>query len=174
MNHKKFIKDYYWVILFAVFAAISSYTGFVPGTMIYKNYTMFLLELASFLPVMFILIGLFDVWIPKENIEKHVGGKSGMIGAMWVVLLAVLQAGPLYSCFPIAYMLSKKGASVRNIFIYLGAFSCMKLPLLTFEIGFLGFKFSLLRSLFSLPVFFIVGILMERFLGKDYEVLDGR
>ena len=59
----------------------------------------------------------------------------------------------------------------RNIFIYLGAFSSIKVPMLTFEIGFLGLKFSLLRALFTLPVFIIVGFLMEAYLeGKSFEV----
>jgi uncharacterized membrane protein YraQ (UPF0718 family) len=174
VNQKQFIRDYYWVILFLFFSALSSVFGFVPGQMVYKNYWGFILELASFLPVMFILVGLFDVWIPKEKIEKHVGHGSGIIGAFWVTLLAMLQAGPLYGSFPIAYILRKKGASVRNIFIYLGAFSAIKLPMLTFEIGFMGFKFSLLRTLISLPVFYVIGVLMEKILSKDFQVMDGR
>jgi uncharacterized membrane protein YraQ (UPF0718 family) len=172
--HKKLIKDYYWVILFLIFAAFSSVIGYEPGVMITKHYWGFILELASFLPIMFLLVGLFDVWIPKEKIEKHIGHESGIAGAFWVILLAMLQAGPLYGSFPIAYMLSKKGASVRNVFINIGTFSCIKLPLLTFEIGFRGLKFSLLRSLFTLPVFFVIGILMEKYLGKDYKVKAGR
>jgi hypothetical protein len=54
-----------------------------------------------------------------------------------VILLAMLQAGPLYGAFPVAYLLWKKGASIKNIFIYLGAFSTLKILMLTFEIGFL-------------------------------------
>ncbi len=43
------------------------------------------------------------------------------MGIFWVVLLAMLQAGPLYAAFPVAALLWKKGCSVRNVFIYLGA-----------------------------------------------------
>ena len=106
-----------------------------------------------FLPLMFILIGLFDVWAPKEKIERHIGTDSGVQGAVWMILLAMLQAGPLYGAFPVAYMLYKKGASIRNIFIYLGAFSTLKIPMLSFEIGFLGLKFSILRTVLTIPVF---------------------
>ncbi|MDD5382162.1 MAG: permease [Candidatus Margulisbacteria bacterium] len=170
MNFWKILKDYFWVVIFAVFLLGSLSLGFDPGKQIYSNFSQFILEMASFLPIMFLLIGLFDVWVPREGIERHIGQESGLLGAFWVILLATLQAGPLYSAFPVAYILSKKGASVRNIFIYLGTFSCMKIPLLTFEIGFLGLKFSLLRTLFSLPVFFIIGVLMEKYLGKEYKV----
>jgi uncharacterized membrane protein YraQ (UPF0718 family) len=173
MNHRRIINDYIWVILFAIFSLGSLFIGFEPGQKISLNFYQFILEMASFLPLMFLLVGLFDVWIPKEKVEKHVGQESGLLGSFWVILLATLQAGPLYGAFPVAYLLSKKGASVRNIFIYLGTFSCMKIPLMTFEIGFLGFKFSILRTLFTLPVFFIIGILMEKYLGKDYKVRSG-
>jgi len=83
----------------------------------------------------------------------------------------MLQAGPLYGAFPVAYMLWKKGASIKNIFIYLGAFATIKVPMLTFEIGFLGLKFSLLRTLFTLPVFIVIASLMELYLkNKQFKV----
>jgi uncharacterized membrane protein YraQ (UPF0718 family) len=171
---KKTLKDNYIFILFLMFAAFSWVIGFTPGIIVYNNFWVFFSGLISFLPIMFILVGLFDVWIPKEKIERHIGHGSGIIGAFWVILLAMLQAGPIYASFPIAYILRKKGASVRNIFIYLGAFSCIKLPMLTFEIGFMGLKFSILRTLISLPIFFAVGILMEMIVGKDFQVMDGK
>lgn len=167
------MKKYFWVILFVIFSFGSALVGFEPGLKIYQNFTMFLLELVTFLPLMFLLVGLFDVWTPKEVIERHIGAKSGLTGSFWVILLAMLQAGPLYAAFPVAYILSKKGASVRNIFVYIGAFSCLKLPLLTFEIGFLGLRFALLRSFFTLPLFIVIGMIMERVLGKDYKVKEG-
>ncbi len=170
MKPKKLLKDYFWTIIFAVFLAGSSVFAFEPGTKIYGNFYMFFVEMISFLPLMFILAGLFDVWVPKEKIEKHIGPESGLIGTFWVIVLATFQAGPLYGAFPVAYILSKKGASVRNIFIYLGAFSCIKIPMLAFEIGFVGLKFSILRSLISLPVFIIIGIIMEKIVEEDYKV----
>jgi uncharacterized membrane protein YraQ (UPF0718 family) len=124
----------------------------------------------SFIPFLFIIIGLFDVWVPKEVLEKHIGKESGVKGIFLVILLAMLQAGPLYGAFPVAYILCKKGASVRNIFIYLGAFSSMKLPMLGIEIGYLGIKFTILRTLIALPLFIFVGYIMEKIVGSDFKV----
>ncbi len=101
-----------------------------------SNFFEFLKDMLFFIPFMFILIGLFDVWISKEKIQKHVGDNSGPKGVLLVIILAMLQAGPLYGAFPVAYILWKKGCSIRNIFIYLGAFSTLKIPMMTFEIGF--------------------------------------
>nr|HML26416.1 permease [Methanomethylovorans sp.] len=139
-----------------------------------SNFTEFFIEMISFIPFLFIIIGLFDVWFPKEMLEKHIGRESGAKGILLVILLAMLQAGPLYGAFPVAYILHKKGASVRNIFIYLGAFSSLKLPMLGIEIGYLGIKFSILRTLISLPLFILVGYLMEHLIGSSFQVKDGK
>ncbi|MEA1886091.1 MAG: permease [Bacteroidota bacterium] len=128
---------------------------------------MFFKEMIILLPVLFILIGLFDVWIPKERIQKHLGVSSGIKGTLLVMFLAFLQAGPLYAAFPVAYLLWKKGCSPTNVFIYLSAFTTAKIPMITFEIGFLGLKFSLLRVLITIPVFIIIGIIMGRYFRKN-------
>lgn len=154
------IKRYGFILLFAFFVIISRLKSFAPGIEIGRNFRMFLLEMILILPLMFILIGLFDVWVPRERILRHLGPEAGARGILWVVLLAMLQAGPLYAAFPVAALLWRKGCSVRNVFVYLGAFTTLKIPMLAFEVGFLGWKFSLLRALFSFPVFIAIGFLL--------------
>jgi uncharacterized membrane protein YraQ (UPF0718 family) len=167
----KEVKKYIFPAIFLILVGISYLFDFAAGEKIGLNFWMFFKEMILFLPLMFILIGLFDVWVPRENIEKHIGKESGWKGTGLVILLATLQAGPLYGAFPFAYILWKKGCSIRNVFIYLGAFATIKIPMLTFEIGFLGLKFSLLRTMITLPVFILIGYLMEWYLkDKDFEV----
>lgn len=167
----KQIKKYILPIVFLAFIGLSYLISFAAGKQIGANFWMFFKEMILFLPLMFILIGLFDVWIPREKIEKHIGSESGWKGTALVILLASLQAGPLYGAFPFAYILWKKGSNIRNIFIYLGAFATLKIPMITFEIGFLGLKFSLLRTLITLPVFIVIGYIMEWYLKKkNFEV----
>jgi uncharacterized membrane protein YraQ (UPF0718 family) len=175
---KKFIKsnlfDFILIILFSIAVLFSYIVGFKPVIDIAENnFRIFFTEMFSFLPLLFILIGLFDVWVSKETIMKHIGAYSGVKGVILVIFLATLQAGPLYGAFPVAHMLWKKGCSIRNIFIYLGAFSSLKLPMLTFETSFLGLKFSLLRTIITVPVFIIIGIIMERYLShRHFEIND--
>ena len=174
---KKFFKkyqSYVWVVTYAVLTVLSFLLGFNPGKAVFTNFAQSFIEMVTFVPFLFIIVGLFDVWVPKEKIQKHIGQESGIKGIALVVLLAMLQAGPLYGAFPVAYLLYKKGASVRNIFIYLGAFSSMKIPMLGIEIGYLGIEFSLVRTLVSLPLFIGIGYLMERYLkNRHFEVRDG-
>ena len=153
--------EYILIVCFGGIIAAAKLAGLSFASGIGGSFWLFFTEMIAFLPIMFILIGLIDVWFPREKVERHIGKDSGIKGIAWVVLFAMLQAGPLYGAFPVAYILWKKGSSVKNIFIYLGAFATMKIPMLTFEIGFLGFRFSVLRTLFTLPVFILIGFIME-------------
>jgi len=167
----KELKKYIFPVIFLILIGLSYLFDIAAGEKIGLNFWMFFKEMIMFLPLMFVLIGLFDVWVPREKIEKHIGRESGWKGTGLVILLATLQAGPLYGAFPFAYILWKKGCSIRNVFIYLGAFSTIKIPMLTFEIGFLGLKFSLLRTMITLPVYILIGYLIEWHLkDKGFEV----
>jgi uncharacterized membrane protein YraQ (UPF0718 family) len=167
------IIKYVIAVIFVAGVFISRHFGIAPGIAAGRSFREFAMEMASFLPLMFILIGIIDVWLPRSLIERHVGSGSGIRGSVWVMLLAMLQAGPLYGAFPVAQLLWKKGCSTRNIFIYLGAFATIKIPMLTFEIGFLGLRFSLLRTLITLPVFIAIAAVMEALLKpKGFVVLD--
>ena len=167
------IRTYIWLLVFAVFIAVSFIFQFQLGKTITTNFTNSLIEMITFIPFLFIIVGLFDVWVPKEKIQKHIGKGSGIKGILLVTLLAMLQAGPLYGAFPVAYILYKKGASIRNIFIYLGAFASLKIPMLGIEIGYLGIKFTLVRTLVSLPLFIGIGYLMEWYLkDRNFKIND--
>lgn len=164
-------KQYIWLAVYLVATVASFAVGFNPGREVFVNFKKFFIEMISFIPFLFIIVGLFDVWFPKETVEKHVGQESGLKGMFLVIILAMLQAGPLYGAFPVAYILFKKGASIKNIFIYLGAFSSLKIPMLGIEIGYLGLQFTLARTLVSLPLFIAVGYFMEWYLkDRDFKV----
>jgi len=164
---KNHIADYSIITTFIIFATYSFYSNYIPGISIVKNnFLGFMKEMFLALPVMFVLVGLFDVWVSEEKVQKHIGNASGGKGVLLVISLAFMQAGPLYAAFPIAYILRKKGTSAINIFIYLGASSIAKIPMVTFEIAFLGLKFSLLRIFLSIPVFILIGIIMGKYFDK--------
>lgn len=164
-------QSYVFLTVFAVLTAVSFILGFDPGKAIFSNFRQSLIEMITFVPFLFIIVGLFDAWVPREKVQQHIGHDSGAKGIILVVLLAMLQAGPLYGAFPVAYMLFKKGASIRNIFIYLGAFSSLKIPMVGIEIGYLGIQFTLVRTLISLPLFIGIGFLLERYLkNRDFEI----
>ena len=115
---KKYKFDFPVIIAFTLFIAGSYLFKYKPGISIFQdNFWAFIKEMILALPVMFILVGLFDVWVSKERVQKHIGKASGIKGVLLVMLLGFLQAGPLYAAFPVAYILWKKGTSAKNVFI---------------------------------------------------------
>jgi uncharacterized membrane protein YraQ (UPF0718 family) len=108
--------------------------------LLFQSRTMLLV-----IPPIFILLGLLDVWVPRERMIKYMGAGSGARGVLLAFLLGSFAAGPLYGAFPFAAVLMKKGASFSNILIFIGAWSTTKLPMLLFEISALGARFALSR-----------------------------
>ncbi|PKL03275.1 MAG: permease [Synergistetes bacterium HGW-Synergistetes-2] len=123
-----------------------------------------ILVVLGILPPVFILLGLFDVWIPRERVAPHMGEDSGVKGTVLSVLLGACSAGPLYIAFPIAEVMIRKGTSLRNIFVFIGAWSTMRIPMILFEIQNLGAVFGLTRYFVSLVGILLMALLMDRVL----------
>lgn len=69
------------------------------------------------IPPIFVIMGLLDVWIPREVLIRHMGDGSGTRGLLISFLLGT-AAGPLYVAFPIGVMLLKKGAKLSNVIFF--------------------------------------------------------
>jgi uncharacterized membrane protein YraQ (UPF0718 family) len=123
----------------------------------------FFIEMLTILPAVMILMGLFSVFVPKDEIVKYLGKTSGLKGIALALFFGALPTGPLYVAFPMAAVLIKKGARISNIIIFLSAWACIKIPQEMMELQFLGFKFMLLRLV--LTILFVVGM------GKIIEVI---
>ena len=106
-----------------------------------QNFT----EMILIIPPIFVLLGLLDVWVDKNTMMKYTGERSGIKGILIAFLLGSAAAGPLYAAFPIASVMMKKGSSLFNVFVFIGAWSTTKIPMLTFEAASLGFNFMITR-----------------------------
>jgi len=159
---------------YILFLIVSFISGFAPGKEIGYNFALFSLDMLKILPCAFILIGLFEVWVKRETVEKHFGEKSGIRGYIWAVLLASTTVGGLYVAFPVAYSLYRKGARLSVIFTYVGASAICRIPMTIFEASFLGIKFTAIRLLVSLPLLIITSILLGDYLTKrSYKITMG-
>ena len=119
------------------------------------------LEMLSFLPPIFILLGLLDVWIDRETMMKYMGNGSGMRGGLLAFILGSAAAGPLYAAFPMAGVLLKKGASLFNVFLFIGAWATTKIPLIMFETATLGFRFMMLRLTCNIIGIIVIAKILE-------------
>lgn len=154
------------LIAYLVFLGISFSLGFEPGKRIGVSFFSFFGTMVKLLPFAFVLIGLFEVWVKREIVEKHLGEESGWKGYFWAILLAGTVVGPLYISLPIAYSLHKKGAKLGVLFTYISGSAICRVPMATFEASFLGFKFTAIRLLVSLPLVVITSMLLGKYLSK--------
>ena len=126
----------------------------------------FLSEMIFVMPAVLVIMGLFGVWVPKEMINRYLGHGSGLRGMVIALLFGTLPTGPLYAAFPLSKGLLDKGASPANVFIFLAAWACIKIPQELVELQFLGWRFTLARFGFTVFVVFALAVVFQWLLGK--------
>lgn len=161
------LKRYRFVIGIAIVLGI--FTVFVPdiGRKTIDNTLAQLIQMLFIIPPVFILLGLLDVWVPREIMTKFMGDNSGIKGIVLSFLLGSMAAGPLYGAFPVAAIFMKKGARFSNVLIFLGAWSTTKIPLLMFEYASLGWKFATTRLIVDIFGIYIIARLIDKFISKN-------
>jgi len=161
------------ITIFFGFIGISYFIDYDGGEKTASAFLSVLIEMLKILPCAFILIGLFEVWIKRETVIKHLGEDSGIKGYLWVFLLAGFSVGGLFTAFPLADTLNKKGASLKVIFTYLGFVGIFRIPMTIFEISFLGLPFTIVRLMVTVPLFLLIGIAFGIILKKrNYKLKE--
>lgn len=173
MSHaKKFIKRYKFFLILALLNFLLFIFQPKLGQEVAQVSLDNLIEMLSVIPPIFLLLGLMDVWVPKETIIKYMGKDAGIKGGILAFILGSFSAGPLYASFPIAAVFLKKGVSLANIFIFVGAWSTTKIPMMLFEMTQLGNKFALCRFGLNLIAIIFLAFTMERTASKkDIDTL---
>ncbi len=128
-----------------------------------------LIEMLLVIPPIFILLGLLDVWVDRATMMKYTGRGSGLKGILIAFLLGSAAAGPLYAAFPVAGVMLKKGSSLLNVFIFIGAWSTTKIPMLTFEAASLGIIFTITRLALSITGILIIAVILEKALNQEQK-----
>jgi len=124
-------------------------------------------EMLLVIPPIFVMLGLLDVWVPRETMVRFMGDGSGLRGAALAVFLGSAAAGPLYAAFPVAAVFMKKGASFFNVVLFLGAWSTTKIPMLLFELASMGPLFTLARLGMSLIGITLIAFVVSRVTGRN-------
>lgn len=168
---KKFLKRYrVFIFLFIInicLLFVAPEMGKRSFSITYAN----LIEMLGVIPPIFILLGILDVWLKKETMIKYMGNGSGIKGVLLSFLIGATAAGPLYAAFPVAGVLLRKGTSIFNVLIFIGAWSTMKIPLLIFESTSLGYNFSILRLGINIIGIPLIALVINIFL-KDKDRIE--
>lgn len=137
------------------------------AAMSFSNSMYYVIEMLQIMPIIFVLTAIIEAWVPKELIANGFGEKSGIKGNVLSFVLGSLSAGPIYAAFPISKMLLKKGASVTNIVIILGAWAVVKVPMLANEAKFLGIKFMGVRWILTTIAIFMMAYITSIIVNKE-------
>lgn len=159
-----------WVILAGVLAVAAVLLITFPGQRepSLAAFWEFFVEMLSVMPAVLVIMGLFAVWVPKEAITRYMGRGSGARGMVLALIFGTLPTGPLYAAFPLTKGLIDKGASPANVFVFMAAWACIKIPQELIELQFLGWRFTLARFVFTVAVVVAMAFVFQWLLG------DGR
>lgn len=124
-------------------------------------------EMILVIPPVFVLLGLLDIWVPRETMIKYMGEGSGLKGIILAFFIGSAAAGPLYGAFPIAAVFMKKGVKFSNIMIFIGAWSTTKIPMFLFEMASMGAKFAITRLLIDIPGIIIIAFILSAVMKED-------
>ena len=125
------------------------------------------IQMVEVVPPIMIMLGLMDVWVPRETMMKYMGDNSGVRGVSLAILIGSIAAGPMYAAFPFTKVLLKKGVKFSNIIIFMNAWCVTKISTLMFEFSSLGYRFTLSRFLINIPGVIIMGYLVQLLMPKD-------
>ncbi|MHC4580429.1 MAG: hypothetical protein ACYS14_03165 [Planctomycetota bacterium] len=110
MNRRSLIK-LTGLVSYLAFIAVSAVTDSSPGKGIGSNFVYFWADLIKVLPFAFVLIGLFEVWVSRETVERHLGEESRATGYLWALVLSGITVGGVFA--------AQKGSGSRgNLHLY--------------------------------------------------------
>lgn len=161
------MKVYKWAIIFFVVQIAIFFINNAVGKSAFHITLSNLKQMFLLIPPIFIIMGLMDVWVPKETLIKYMGQGSGISGLLIAFVLGTIAAGPLYVAFPMGVLLLKKGAKLSNVIFFLGVWSSAKLPIILFEVASLGANFTLLHIAISLPLYLLIAFYIEKSVSKE-------
>lgn len=163
---KKHLKRYRAFIAASIVIAILAFFSPELGMKVFNVTAFSFKEMIMVIPPVFILLGLLDVWVPRETMVKYMGEGSGLKGIILAIVIGSAAAGPLYGAFPVAAVFMKKNVKFSNVLIFIGAWSTTKIPMLLFELASLGPKFAITRLLINIPGIIIMAFILSALINK--------
>lgn len=128
-------------------------------------------SMLKIVPPIFLLIGLLDIWVPKETMIKLMGEKSGVIGILIAFFIGTMSAGPLVAAFPVAQIMLKKGARYAYVLFFLMTWASAKLPILFFQATTLGMTYTLLSNVTLIIVYLTGSSIIEKLMTREEKAV---
>ncbi len=122
-----------------------------------KAGVQFLKQLPMLISI-FLLVGLFDKFVPKEMVVQVVGSGKGILSIFSSAFLGTVVMGPVSSAYPLGAILLKKGATITAVAIFLNAWVMVGFVTIPYEVSIFGKRFTLTRNILAFIGAIIIGI----------------
>lgn len=100
---------------------------------------------ALILVLAFIIVGFVEVLSPQNLIETYLGPQSGWRGLLLAEVIGMLLPGGPYAVFPIIGVIYAAGAGLGPVVTLVTSYSLLAFLTITFELPFMGWRFSVVR-----------------------------
>jgi len=112
----------------------------------------------------FLVAGLLQVLIPKEQIRRWLGTESGLRGVILGCIAGGLVPGPPYAVFPVVASLYQAGAGIGAVVGFVTAWSLWSASRFPTELAILGPRPALIRFLSTLVFPPLAGLFAQHIL----------
>jgi uncharacterized membrane protein YraQ (UPF0718 family) len=152
-------------VLMLILAIILLFIGYYRGQgqhiLGMKSALSMTIEILPLLIFAFIVAGMIQILLPPELLSRWIGAESGIRGILIGSVAGGFAPGGPFVSLPIAAGLLRSGASVGTMVAFITGWSLLAFSRLPMEVGFLGWKFTLIRllSTFFFPP--IAGIIAQ-------------
>ena len=113
----------------------------------------------SLLILAFAIVGYVEVLAPQDVVHSWIGPDSGIRGVLIGTVAGMLLPGGPYVVFPLVAALYHSGAGLGPTLAMIVSWSALALLTVSFELPFLGWRFSVLRLSLGILAPIIVGLI---------------
>ncbi len=113
---------------------------------------------AALLAIAFIIAGYVNVLSPTELVQTWIGPNSGWKGLVLAEVLGMFLPGGPYVVFPLIAVLYKAGAGLGAAITLITSWSTQAFLTVTFELPFMGWRFTAVRWTLALAVPLLAGV----------------
>lgn len=111
--------------------------------------------------IAFIIVGYVNVLSPQDLVQKWIGPNSGWTGLLLAEGIGMLLPGGPYVVFPLIATLYRAGAGLGPAIVLITSWATQGLLSITFELPFMGWRFTAVRWGLGLVFPLLVGMLVD-------------
>ena len=93
----------------------------------------------------FLIVGYVDVLSPERLVQAWIGPGSGWAGLLLAELVGIILPGGPYVVFPLIAVLYQAGAGIGPAVTMIASWATLALLSVTFELPFMGWRFTAVR-----------------------------